>query len=339
VSLRKIETVQEGFEQFEAVAVRVPASENLAAKKVHPKVRQTLASHMTDLLETFLSGSYSRRVQVVRIKDIDIIVVLNDPDGRYKSSARAALEDIKAAALECDLVESAIVRVRSVRLTLKDYEFTVDLVAALEPSDGREGLLLARHLPEEGLDDWTLGHPRGQKTAAITKNEETDGVYIPSVRLVKYWLGTVWGSGDKPFRSYHAESILHGAMTKKVDFAEAMVLFFDAAYTALAPGVLTPDPGAPDTYVDERLEYNERLEAREAVARARDAAHLAYNKEDVGEALDAWVEVFGSAFPAPSTSPEAVAASMSNRTAGVVGAGLRVDTGRQVIESRPWRKQ
>jgi hypothetical protein len=99
----------------------------------------------------------------VRIHDIDIIVVLADPDGKYKSSARTVLENIQAAALECDLVESAIVRVRSMRLTLKDYEFSVDLVAALEPSDGRDGLLLARHIPEEGLDDWTLGHPRGQK--------------------------------------------------------------------------------------------------------------------------------------------------------------------------------
>jgi hypothetical protein len=156
---------------------------------------------------------------------------------------------------------------------------------------------------------------------------------------VKYWLTTVWGDGDKPSRSYHAESILHGALTKKVDFDEAMVLFFDAALAALAQGVLTPDPGAPDTYVDERLEFNERLEAREGVARARDTVHAAYNKEDVAEALDAWVEVFGSAFPAPSTSPDAVAASMTNRTAGMVGAGMRVGTGRPVIESRPWRTQ
>lgn len=91
--------------------------------------------------------------------------------------------------------------------------------------------------------------------------------------------------------------------------------------------------------MDERLEYHERIEAREAVARAREAAHIAFNKEDVGEALDAWVEVFGSAFPAPSTSPEAVAASMASRTAGIVGAGVRVGTGRPVIEARPWRTQ
>jgi len=122
----------------------------------------------------------------------------------------------------------------------------------------------------------------------------------------------LWGDGEKPFRSYHAESILHGAPSEKVDFDEAMVLFFDAAYDALAPGVLTPDPGAPNTYVDDRLDANDRREARDAVALARIAAHAAYEKDDLGEALDAWAEVFGPAFPAPSNSSENVGPSLAD---------------------------
>jgi predicted nucleotidyltransferase len=332
-----IESVQQAFEQFEPDVVRVPKEEDNAAKEVHPQIRETLAQKLPEHLETFLSGSYGRRVQVVKLKDVDIIVVVDDPDGEFTDSADAALEAIRKAAATSELVKRTRKRVRSVRLTLHDHEFTIDLVAALEPPKGQEGLLLARHIPEEDLDDWTLGHPRGQRQAAIDKNEECEGIYIPSVRLVKYWLGTVWGDSHKPFRSYHAESVLHGALSEKVDYAEAMVMFFDAAHQALAPGVLTADPGAPDTYVDERLEDDERREARRAVARAREAAHVAFEKEDVGDALDAWVEVFGSAFPAPSTSPKTVAASLAARTAGVVGAGVRVGRGRPVIESRPWR--
>jgi hypothetical protein len=337
MATRQIKSVQQAFEQFEPDVVRVPKEENDAAKEVHPQIRDTIAQNLPEHLETFLSGSYSRRVQVVKLKDIDIIVVLDDPDGEFTDSADAALEAIRKAAATSEFVRRTRKRVRSVRLTLHDHEFTIDLVAALEPPNGEDGLLLARHLPEEGLDDWTLGHPRGQRQAAIDKNEECGGIYIPSVRLVKYWLGTVWGDGHKPFRSYHAEAVLHGALSEKVDYAEAMVMFFDAAYKALAPGILTPDPGAPDTYVDERLEDEERREARRAVARAREAADVAFEKEDVGDALDAWVEVFGSAFPAPSTASGKVAASLAARTAGVVGAGVRVGRGRPVIEARPWR--
>ncbi len=332
-----IESIQQAFEQFEPDVVRVPKEENDAAKEVHPQVRETLAQELPEHLETFLSGSYSRRVQVVKLRDIDVIVVLDDPDGEFADSADAALEAIREAATTSGLVKRTRKRKRSVRLTLHGHEFTIDLVAALEPPDGEDGLLLARRIPEEGLDDWTLGHPRGQRQAAIDKNEQCGGIYIPSVRLARYWLGTVWGDDHKPFRSYHAESVLHGALSEKVEYPEAMVLFFDAAYQALAPGALTPDPGAPDTFVDERLEDDERRQARQAVDRARKAAHAAFEKDDVSEALDGWVEVFGSAFPAPSTSPEKVAASLAARTAGVVGAGIRVGRGRPVIESRPWR--
>lgn len=133
--------------------------------------------------------------------------------------------------------------------------------------------------------------------------------------------------------------MLHGALHEKVDYDEAMVRFFDAAYDALAPGVLTPDPGAPHTYVDERLDPEERREAREAVARARKAAHAACGKHDLNQALDAWAEVFGPAFPAPSTSPDRIASSLAARTAGVVGTGIRADKGRPVIEARPWRER
>jgi hypothetical protein len=161
---------------------------------------------------------------------------------------------------------------------------------------------------------------------------------VPSVRLVKFWLTKVWGDDHNPFRSYHAESILHGALDAKVDFSEAMVTFFDAAYDALAPAVLTPDPGAPSTYVDERLDPNERRAARDAVANARAAAHAAYEKDEAEEALDAWAKVFGPAFPAPSTSAKKLAASLAAGKAGVVGAGIRAEKGRPILRSRPWRE-
>lgn len=335
-----VESIQEAFEQFERDVVRVPKQDNDAAKRVQQEIREHLAQELAELVETFLSGSYSRRVQVVKLHDIDIIVVVDDPTGAFAASAAAALTTIGDAARTCDLVSRvSSPRRRSVRLTLRDYEFAIDLVGAREPDGDGDGHLLACNWPEEGRDDWTWGHPRGQRQAAIDKNQQTGGIYVPSVRLVKFWLGRVWGDGEKPFRSYHAESVLHGALSQKVDFDQAMVTFFDAAYDALAPGVLTPDPGAPSTYVDEILDPNERREARDAVVSARSAAHVAYEKEDLDEALDAWAEIFGPAFPAPSTSSERIGPSLAAGTAGVVGAGIRAERGRPIIQSRPWREQ
>jgi hypothetical protein len=293
-----IENVQQAFEKFEAESVRVPDWKNNAAKAVHPKIRKTLERELEQVIETFLSGSYSRRVQVLRLKDVDVIVVLDDPDGSFANSAGSALEAIREAAKCSDLVRITRLGVRAVKLFLHDYDFTIDLVAARRPTSGN-GLLLARHLPKEGYDDWQLLNPEGQRQAAIDKNEECDGIYIPAVRIVKFWK---MGLGDpSPLRSYHAESILWHALDGPMNYAEAMVRFFDEAYERLAPSARTPDPGAPDADpVDKRLEPDERAAARAKVEKARKAAHEAFEKEDLGEALDGWAEVFGSSrLPAP----------------------------------------
>src|SRR4051812_32115068 len=93
-----IDSVQKGFLQFEANAVRVPDEDNKAAKKIHPQIRDALEVELAELLDcTFLSGSYSRRVQVVRLNDVDVIVVLVDPDGIFAVSADAALETVRGA--------------------------------------------------------------------------------------------------------------------------------------------------------------------------------------------------------------------------------------------------
>jgi hypothetical protein len=329
-----IDSVQKAFEEFECEQVRVPKKENDAAKEVHPKIREAVKAELEDIVDDFLSGSYSRHVQVgQKLHDIDVILVLDDPNGEYGASASAALGTVQDAIRDCDLVRRTAKRVRSVRTFLHNYEFHVDLVVALKPTSG-DGLLLARNLPDEGYDDWSQANPRGQREAAWDKNEQCGEMYIPAVRIIKFWNA---GAG-KPLRSYHAESILYHELDGPLDYAEAIVRFFDAAYDALAPGVLTPDPGEPTTYVDARLEDEDRRQAREKVDQARAAAHAAAEIDDVGEALDAWVDVFGPSFPAPSTAPEKIAASLAARTAGVVGAGIQADRGRPVIQSRPWRR-
>ena len=191
-----IDSVQKAFEQFEFETVRVPKAENDAAKAVHPKIREAVKAELDDIVDDFLSGSYSRRAQVgKKLHDIDVVLVLEDPRGEYATSASAALDAVQGAARQCDLVRRTVKRVRSVRSFLHDYEFHVDLVVALKPAFG-DGVLLARNLPDEGLDDWSPANPRGQREAAAEKNEQCGGMYIPAVRIIKFWNeGSVGRSG------------------------------------------------------------------------------------------------------------------------------------------------
>jgi hypothetical protein len=225
--------------------------------------------------------------------------------------------------------------VRAVKLVLREHEFTVDLVAALEPDNGEDGLLLARHDPDEGHDDWQLLNPEGQRKAASAKNENCGGIYIPGIRTVKFWNEGL----DKPLRSYHAESILWHALDGPVEFPELVVRFFEEAHQRLAPGATTPDPGAPDADpVDKRLEDRERAAARDKVVDARRVAHEAYEKEDLEESLELWADLFGPSFPTPSTSTGNLGAALGAGTTGIQQTGVRPGKGRPAIKPRSWRR-
>src|SRR3954454_23860445 len=174
-----IATVQQAFEEYEKT-IRVPKKQADRAKEVHPEVRDAVEKDLGELFSrAFLAGSYARRVQTApKLKDVDIIFVLNDPDGEFAASANAALERLRRAAKTCDLVVGTRLGCRAVKLTIDGEEFTVDAVAAIEDLFGN--VSLARYLPDESRDDWTRANPKGQTDAHWEKNKATGGFFVPA---------------------------------------------------------------------------------------------------------------------------------------------------------------
>jgi hypothetical protein len=333
---KPIATVEDAFKRFEKNTARVPDDQNADAKEVHPQIRKAVTAALPGT-EHFLSGSYGRKTQARQLKDVDVIVVLEDHDGEFKASATDTLEKVRAAVTAHELVRTTRISVRAVKAFLHDYEFHVDIVPALRPAFGT-GLELTRNVPDEGYDDWTLEDPEGQLQAATDKNKATGGIYVPATRIIKAWNQRY--ETTKPLRSYHAEAILWHALTEKTKLQEAVLAFFDKAYEALAPGARTLVPGSQTRYVDDRLADDDRATAREKVERVREKAHAAAETEDPGEAMDAWVKVFGTSFPAPSTDPDALADGLRQGTAKAVGAGFAVGGlgERKPIEGRSWSR-
>jgi hypothetical protein len=333
-----IDTVQQAFEEYEK-KIRVPKEQADRAKDVHPEVRCAVESDLAELFNrAFLAGSYARKVQTApKVKDVDVIFVLNDPDGEFAASSNAALERLRKAAKSCDLVVGTRLGCRAVKLTIDGEEFTVDAVAAIEDAFGN--LELARYLPDEDLDDWTRADPKGQMDAHWQKNKDTDGVFIPAVRIVKTWNQRNKWKNKNALPSYLAESILFHSMSGRADFADAVRAFFRAAETHLSSSSPTVScPGSPGNYVDERLDDDRREAALEKVQRDLKHAEDAVAESDPGKAMDLWVKVFGPAFPAPSGDTSALASALKSGTARVAGAGITASgSGRQPINSRPWR--
>jgi hypothetical protein len=329
-----IETVQEAFSEFEQETARVPAAENARAKEVHPEVTAAIKADLGDLFDrAFLAGSYKRKVQAVRLKDVDIIVVLNDPDGEFAGSANAALERVRTAAKTCDLVGLTRKSVRAVKLDIDGEEFTVDVVPALNDPLGE--LRLCRNKPDEGYDDWTSARPQGQLDAATEKNQETEGVFIPCTRIIKVWNQSFGEDDKKAMPSFLAESILFHALDGKCDYADAALEYFRSAKDHLSrswPSV--PCPGDPANFVDEMLKDERRERALKKVETALADAEAAVAAEDQGDAMDFWAKVFGSAFPAPSNDSANLAAALKSGRAVAKGIGIAVPSGTNGGERR-----
>jgi hypothetical protein len=322
-----IETVQEAFIEFEQETARVPEAQNARAKEVHPLIRDAIKADLGDLFNrAFLAGSYKRKVQAVRLKDVDIILVLNDPDGEFALSADGTLERVREAAKTSDLVVGTRKSVRAVKLDVDGEEFTVDAVPALEDPFGE--LLLCRNKPDEGYDDWTSAQPQGQLDAATEKNQETEGTFLPAVRTMKVW-NQSFGDGDKKaMPSYLGESILFHALDGKCDYADAMVAFFRLAKDHLSrswPSV--PCPGDPNNFVDEMLKDDRRERALDNVETALGHAEDAIDTDDPGEAMDHWAQVFGPSFAAPSNDSASLAAALKSGKAVGKGSSIVVPAG------------
>lgn len=339
MSSETVKTVADAFKWFEKNVARVDDDDNRDAKGVHPEIRKAVCAAMP-VEHHFLSGSYGRRVQAVKLKDIDIIVVLDDEDGEFYRSAYDTLLLVQDALRECALVRQARPpSVRSVKAFLHDYEFHIDIVPAIRPQ-ATEGLYLTRNIPAEQLNDWTMEYPEQQLKACQDKNKATDGLYVPATRVIRAWNQRY--PTAKPLRSYHAEALLYHGIGDADTLEEATLAFFDHAYAALAPGRLTATPGAPaGRYVDDRLSAEDRATAREKVEKARKKAQAAADIEDAGRAMEAWAKVFGDKFPTPSTHPDVVEAALRSGTAFAVGAGIRgtrSSGSRELLPGRSWSR-
>ena len=91
---KPIETVEDAFQRFERNTARVPDDENAAAKEVHPQIRRQVEADLA-VDRHFLAGSYGRKTQAQKLKDVDIVVVLEDPDGVYAASASDTLQAVR----------------------------------------------------------------------------------------------------------------------------------------------------------------------------------------------------------------------------------------------------
>ncbi|MDX6603000.1 MAG: hypothetical protein QOF13_2202 [Solirubrobacterales bacterium] len=329
-----ISTVEKAFEVFELETARIDPDVYADAVETHPIITEALST-LPGFIKARLAGSFGRKTHALLLKDIDLVIYLNDADGSYFASPSDTLLLVADTLKGCSLVIHAEPKVRAVE-GLLDKPYRVDAVPAIAANGAT---LLTDHRPDDGVEEWSPAHPQGQVDAAIEKNQSCGGNYLPQVRIVRAWNGQ-FGPNNKVLSSYHAESGVFWALDGPCGHAEATVRSLDYLYEALAPGHHVADPGNPIANVDDRLEDSERLAARGRVGEALDAARTAFEISDDLEAMDAWVKVFGPSFPAPSTDPARVVEGLASGATFAVGTGASItQQGEPFIRPRSWRSR
>lgn len=266
-----------------------------AAKCAHEKVRDRLKSDEDTKdanKKTFLSGSYARSTAIRDINDVDVICVLDidssitAPEvvlawlegvlGKYYKETRPQGRSIGAAAergVWLDIVPSA-------------------------PISADDGPLW---IPDRDAKQWVRSHPKGQITAAINKNDTTDGFYVQTVKLMKAWRDRLPTEKSKP-KSYILETLVHQSIGKPSSHARAVVNVLEGIQvnygfyrgTGSVPHIT--DPGEATVNVAKRWSSEEFDAFLDQVKSAAQTARSALDSDDEAESRKLWRKLFGATF-------------------------------------------
>lgn len=169
------------------------------AKKIPEDIRDYLKN--TDKIKTTqphtrLSGSYSRDTAIKEIKDVDILLFVDNGYKDGEESVRKAINALvnalqglpeylkdKDGYVNADLALKRQRRSVQVHVTLDGKEFDIDVVPAIVESEIDKPLLV----PDKDLSQWISSNPLGYNNSLSGLNKESSGKIIPLIKMFKHW--------------------------------------------------------------------------------------------------------------------------------------------------------
>jgi hypothetical protein len=265
------------------------------AKRAHEKVRDHLKSDEETKdahKKTFLSGSYARSTAIRDINDVDVICVLDiDPSITEPEVVLAWLEGVLGKYYDETRPQG-----RSIGAAAEKGVW-LDIVPGTPISEDDGPLWI----PDRDAKQWVRSHPKGQITAAINKNDVTDGYYVQTVKLAKSWRDRLPTEKSKP-KSYILETLVHQTIGKPSSHARAIVNVLEGIqsnygfYNGTGSVPHITDPGEVSVNVAKRWASDEFDAFLEQVRSAAQTARSALDSNDEAESRKLWRKLFGATF-------------------------------------------
>lgn len=169
------------------------------AQDIPDKLREYLKE--TDKIRTVnphtrLSGSYSRYTAIKKIKDVDILLFVNEEYKDGEDCIKKVINDLVSALegfpkylsdetgrVDADLALRRQRRSVQVHITLDGQEFDVDVVPSIIQDEIDKALLV----PDRDLSKWILSNPLGYNKSLSTLNKDNSGKIVPLIKMFKHW--------------------------------------------------------------------------------------------------------------------------------------------------------
>jgi len=288
-------TISESFRELK-VNLEITELQHSTVSTRQQNVRNAFENEL-DILDSFLTGSYSRYTMIAPLKeaDIDIFIIL---DTKYyyhyngQNGGQAGLLDLIKRTLRKTYPKTPDISRNGQAVTIQFTDFMVDVVPAF--SRKGEGYLI----PNSISQSWTSTDPKKHVEIMSSANKEHDGDLVPLIKMIKGWNRSI----NDYFRSFHLEVMaLHILGKVKIsDYPSGVRYFFDKGRSYVKQK--NPDPAGYGGDVGSYLNTQEKVD--DAVNKFETAYTRAIKAEDyanryyIEDAINMWRKIFGNYFPA-----------------------------------------
>jgi len=252
-------------------------------------VRKAVENEL-DVLDSFLTGSYSRHTMIAPLKEADIdIFVVFDPE-YYEPDGQASLLDKLRKVLLKTYPKTPKISRNGQAVTITFTDFIVDVVPAFYRKGG--GYLIPNSISKE----WISTNPKIHVNVMADENYRHTADLIPIVKMIKGWNINI----NHAFMPFYLE-LLAIKIFKNVtisDYPSGMRYFFEKGREGIKYEVKDP--------VEHGGQINglANVSTVEAVSRFETAYNRAkkaeeYERDGYTEyAINEWRKIFGGYFPA-----------------------------------------
>ena len=282
-------TIWESFRELKA-NLEITELQQSTVSTRQQNVRKAVENEL-DVLDSFLTGSYSRHTMIAPLKeaDIDVFVVL-DPS-YYQKDGQANLIDKLKRVLKKTYPQTSGISRNGQAVTIQFTDIIVDVVPAFYRKTG--GYLI----PNSVGQTWISTDSKKHIEIMTSANKAHNGDLVPLIKMIKAWNRNI----NRYFNSFHLEVLALQIFDEVTisDFPSAMRYFFYKGRNLITKE--NPDPAGYGGNVGYYLNTEDKINA--AVSRFTTAYNRALKAEryesdgDTVLAIEEWKKIFGNYFP------------------------------------------